>query len=60
MSSYLYKLWEHRKTEQIKNASTFKLKCGGGAKIRHAIKLCPLNFETLQDAESTAIRDCFR
>ena len=55
MSSYLYKVWEERKTEWIKNASTFKLKYGRCAKIGHVIKL--LNYETVQDAESAAIRD---
>ena len=34
---------------------TFKLKYGRCAKIGHVIKL--LNYETVQDAESAAIRD---
>ena len=28
--------------------------------IGHTIKLRPLNYETVQDVESAAIRDCFR
>ena len=44
----------------IKNTSTFKLKCRRCAKIGHTIKSCPLNYETVQDAESAAIRDCLR
>ena len=60
MSSYLYKVWEDRKTELIKNASTFKLKCGVWAKIGRTIKSFPLNYETVQDTESAVIRDCFR
>ena len=60
MSSYLYKVWEGKKTEESKKAFIFKLKYGRRAKIGHVIKLCPLNYETVQDAETTAIRDCFR
>ena len=51
-SSNLYKVWEDRKTEWIKNASTFELKCGRYAKIGHVIKPCLLSYETVQDAES--------
>ena len=34
------------------------MKCGRCAKIGPAIKLCPLNYESVQDAESAAIKDC--
>ena len=51
MSLYLYKVWEDRKTERIKTASTFKLKCKRCAKIGQ---------EFVQDAQSAAIWDCFR
>ena len=51
MSLYLYKVWENRKTERIKTASTFKLKCKRCAKIGQ---------EFVQDAQSAAIWDCFR
>ena len=60
MSSCLYKVREDEKTKLNKNASTFKLKCGKCAKIRHAIMSCPLSYETVHDAESAAISDCFR
>ena len=60
MPSYLYKVWEDRRTEWIKNASTFELKCLRCAKMGHAVKSCPLNYKTIQDAESAVIRDCFR
>ena len=59
MSSYLYKVWEDRRTESIKNASTFELNCEKYAKIGHEIKYCPLNYKTVQDAEIAVSRNCF-
>ena len=37
-----------------------QLKCERCAKMGHTIESCPLNYETVQDADSAAIRDCFR